>query len=57
MNHDYAHCLDYKSTCPKKCFRGELVRDLQRQPYPLPASWMHFKGTSECMRGRDDETD
>ena len=29
MNHDNAHCLDYKDDCPKECFRGQLVRDLQ----------------------------
>lgn len=52
MNHDYAHCADYTDTCPKKCFRGELVRDLNRRPYPFPISWMHLEGTEECMKER-----
>ena len=30
MNHDYAHCADFKDDCPKKCFRAKLVRDLQK---------------------------
>ena len=48
MNHDYAHCADYTDKCPKKCFRGELVRDLFNRPY-LYVSWMNLKGTDECM--------
>lgn len=50
MNHDYAHCADYKKEiCPKECFRGELVRDLNRVPIQrLIASWVNFKGTEEC---------
>lgn len=48
MNHDYSHCADYdKKKCPKECFRGELVRDLVN--YRLPVSFMHFKGTEQCM--------
>lgn len=48
-NHDYEHCADYTSDCPVRCFRGALVRDLERQPY-IPVSWMHFRGTEECMQ-------
>ena len=55
MNHDYAHCADYTDKCPMKCFRGELVRDLNRRPYLLPVSWMHLKGTGECMKERREE--
>lgn len=47
MNHDYAHCIDYKDDCPKECFRAELVRDLKEQKIRY-ASWMSFKGTDEC---------
>ena len=36
MNHDATHCLDYKQTCSKVCYR-------------LPMSWAHFKGTDECL--------
>lgn len=54
MNHDYAHCLDYTERCPKKCFRGELVRDLKEVPYPFPISWMHLKDTEECRREKHD---
>ena len=49
MNHDYAHCLDYKEDCPEKCFRAQLTRDLKRNPIPW-RSWMHFKGTEECEK-------
>ncbi len=55
MNHDYAHCADYTDRCPKKCFRGALVRDLQRRPYPLRVSWMHLEETEECMKERRGE--
>lgn len=55
MNHDYAHCMDYRNDCPKECFRARLVRDLYKQAqcfpiYDIPISWMHFKGTDECKR-------
>ena len=56
MNHDYAHCLDFREDCPKKCFRAQLVRDLKRYgklyPYAVntPVSWLHFAGTEECLR-------
>ena len=51
MNHDYAHCADYKKdVCPKECFRGELVRDLGLHPTLRQiVSWMEFKRTDECM--------
>ena len=49
MNHDYAHCADYKKgVCPKECCRGELVRDLNSKPW-LYVSFMSLKGTDECM--------
>lgn len=54
MNHDYAHCLDYKEDCPEKCFRAQLTRDLKRYPIPW-ASWMHLEGTEECMRVKRDK--
>ena len=65
VNHDYAHCINFREDCPKKCFRAQLVRDLEcfgkLWPYGVnyPISWMHFRGTAECMRkdgkhGKDD---
>lgn len=48
MNHDYAHCIDYNGNCPKSCFRGELVRDLNARPYFHSVSYMSFKDTEEC---------
>lgn len=51
MNHDYAHCADFRSDCPKKCFRGQLVRDLVNHLIlPRGVSWVHFAGTEECKR-------
>ena len=55
MNHDYAHCADYiKVKCPLSCFRAELVEDYRRlaasREWVRPVSWMHFKGTQECVR-------
>jgi len=49
MNHDYAHCADYKiGICPRECFRGQLVRDLISTQW-VYVSWMNLKGTDECM--------
>lgn len=52
MNHDYAHCADYRKDCPKDCFRVQLVRDLKQRTDLLGLSftWMSFKGTDECKR-------
>ena len=56
MNHDHAHCADFTEKCPKKCFRAQLVRDLQKYgklaPYAInfPISWQHFEGTKECRK-------
>ena len=47
MNHDYAHCLDFKETCPLDCFRAKLVRDLKVNPQ-WRVSWIRFRGTGEC---------
>lgn len=61
MNHDYAHCADWKEDCPKECFRGQLVEDLRKHHYGFPVSFMHFEGTVECRKawiridGKDDE--
>lgn len=48
MNHDYTHCADYSSSCPKKCFRAELAEDLKRIPYNLPLSFANLKYTNLC---------
>lgn len=56
MNHDYAHCLDFKDDCPSECFRAQLSRDLENIiPIPYWVSWMHFKGTEECKKEGDDQ--
>jgi hypothetical protein len=53
MNHDAAHCLDYKkSSCPKSCYRAQLTEELKNIYYPLPTSWCHYKGTKECPKER-----
>lgn len=52
MNHDYAHCADYTDKCPQTCFRGELVRDLTKKAYLLPVTWVHFRGTGDCIAER-----
>ena len=49
MNHDYAHCMDYTEDCPKECFRGQLVRDLDGVPISR-VQWVSFKGTEECKK-------
>ena len=62
MNHDYAHCLDFSKDCPKKCFRAQLVRELESYgklaPYAvnMPVSWAHFKDTEECKNKKKKTT-
>lgn len=60
MNHDAIHCADYSDKCPKKCYRAQLVRELQKYgkltPYAFnfPISWGHLKETDECPIKRKD---
>ena len=50
MNHDNCHCLDYdEQTCPPKCYRAQLTKDLKDSGYPWPVSFASFKGTIYCM--------
>lgn len=55
MNHDYAHCSDFKETCPMDCFRAQLVRDL-RFNLRNRVSWIHFYGNGECPLDKADDT-
>lgn len=52
MNHDYAHCMDYDSSCPMSCFRARLTADAQQRGdlIGVPLTWSNFRGTSECGR-------
>ena len=54
MNHDYAHCADFKDSCPDDCFRAQLVRDLERygDTKGFPVSWIHLEGTEACEKGK-----
>ena len=51
MNHDYCHCLDYDETCPKQCFRSQLMEDLKgrKDLNGVPLTYSHLKGTSSCL--------
>lgn len=57
MNHDYAHCADFRKDCPEDCFWAQLVRDLEKTKYPpgLWISWMYLGGTEDCKRGKVDK--
>ena len=48
MNHDYAHCMDYRDDCPMECFRARLTKEALDKHYTM--GFMHFEGTDECKR-------
>lgn len=48
MNHDYAHCMDYRDDCPMECFRARLTKEAFDKK--LTVSFMHLEGTDECKR-------
>ena len=52
MNHDYAHCLNFREDCPQKCFRAQLSRDAinNRNIVGIWMTFMNFRGTAECMK-------
>lgn len=49
MNHDYAHCMDYRDDCPMECFRARLTKEALDKHYTI-VSFMHFENTDECKR-------
>lgn len=52
MNHDYAHCADFKMSCPRNCFRAKLERDLRTNGMNyvgMPISYVHFKKDGLCQ--------
>lgn len=54
MMHDYAHCFDYRKSCPADCFRAQLERDLELRRTELACmgiTYAHFRGTPECKKG------
>ena len=55
MNHDYAHCLDYqKGKCPKKCFRAQLVEDMENRIGEwFTGDWAHLDGTQYCEKEKN----
>ena len=58
MNHDYAHCLDFKPSCPRSCFRARLARDLQtnmEQYIGMTFSYMRFRGSGLCQIEDDEQ--
>ena len=51
MNHDYAHCLEYKNgKCQKKkCFRAQMVEDLKNYTGDISMiTWARLRGTKYC---------
>lgn len=56
MNHDYAHCMDYRDDCPMECFRTRLTKEALDKHYTI-VSFMHFENTDECKReeSKDDK--
>ena len=50
MNHDKAHCMDYrKDKCPVICMRGMLTRDIANNHQDMIVTWQSFKGSDECL--------
>ena len=56
MNHDYAHCMDYRDDCPMECFRARLTKEALDKHYTI-VGFMHFEKTDECKReeGRNEQ--
>ena len=56
MNHDYAHCMDYRDGCPMECFRARLTKEALDKHYTI-VSFMHYEKTAECKRedGRNEQ--
>lgn len=52
MNHDNAHCANYRPDCPRSCYRANLTREYKALPpgVTFPVTWAAFFGTKECLR-------
>ena len=60
MNHDYAHCADFTTKCPKNCFRAKLERDLRTNHFTyggMLISYVHFKESGMCQMDDEGEDD
>ena len=59
MNHDVAHCFDYrKKKCPKKCYRAQVTQEYfelsAAGKIDFPTSWVHFEGSEYCALKKDE---
>lgn len=50
MNHDATHCFNWTTSCPKTCYRAQLMEDLRRIDLRIPVSYAYLKYTPECPR-------
>lgn len=60
MNHDVAHCLNYKkSKCPQNCYRAQVTQDFLELKaagkIDFPTSWAKFHGTKYCPLNANEE--
>lgn len=61
MNHDVAHCFDYKKNkCPKSCYRAQVTQEYFEAKaagkIDFPTSWVHFKGNPQYCALVKEET-
>lgn len=53
MNHDACHCADYKSSCPRTCYRARLTKEYFDYGYPLEVYWGHMRETTTCPLNKE----
>ena len=54
MNHENAHCLEFRKDCPQECRRAQMSRDLENQN--MAGTWVSyasFIGTDECPKRKE----
>lgn len=55
MNHDMAHCMNYNQSCPNRCYRATLTKDLENRRAELrniATAWANFRDTDECPKDK-----
>lgn len=60
MNHDVAHCLNYKKgKCPKSCYRAQVTQEYLELKaagkIDFPTSWSKFENTKYCPLHTDEK--
>lgn len=59
MNHDAAHCLDWRLDCPRECYRAQLTLEVELcdDLKGIPLTWAFLGGSDECLKRKENHNE